>query len=110
MKRTEGPKGELYQELSELCRSWRAVPASYELWGVVKQGDRAQHVSLATEIWKGMYGGEEVALKVVGLSQGDGEIGTHDGPGGPRYDSAIKVAQRVSALQNSRSEARLLLC
>ena len=58
-------------ELSELCTRWYAVPTSYELTDVVKQGDRAQRTSQVTEIWKGTYNGEEVALKLLRLSQDD---------------------------------------
>ena len=69
--RKGGPKGEPYNELLELCTHWLAVPASYELRDVVKHGVRAQRVSRVTEIWKGMYFGEVVALKSVRLSQDD---------------------------------------
>ena len=91
MKRKEGPKGQLCDELLGLCRSWRVVPASYELRGVMRQGGRAQHVSLATEVWKGIYGGEEVALKVIELS---------GGMRWPRNNSLIMAAQKVSMLYN----------
>ena len=92
MKVKEGVKGELYHELLGLCRSWRAVPASYELRGVAKQGDHAEHYSMMATIWKGIYGGEEVALKVVELAQ--------DGGGWPQSSSYTMTAQQVSMLYN----------
>ena len=58
---------------------------SYELRGVMKQGGQAQRVSPMTEIWKGMYDGGAVALKVLRLSQGDPDI---------------KAAKHVSVLYN----------
>ncbi|KAF9779338.1 kinase-like domain-containing protein [Thelephora terrestris] len=70
-KRKDGPNGERFTELLQLCTRWHAVPASYELGDVVKQGNRAQHVSRVTQIWKGMHYGEVVALKVFGLPQDD---------------------------------------
>ena len=74
---------------------------------MVKQGDHAQHESLVTEIWKGIYGDEEVALKLVRLSQDDGGGG---GPRGLQHGSSIKAVQRVSAVHDPQSEAHLLLC
>ena len=90
----EGPKGKRYNELLELCTRWNAVPALYELEGVVRQGDQAKRVSQMTEIWKGTYDGEVVALKVLRLS---------------RDDPDIQVAQKVKALCNIQWEARILL-
>lgn len=86
-KKEGGLKGDHYLELLELCIRWHAVPVSYELGVVVKQGDHAQRISWVTEIWKGMHDGEVVALKVLRLSQ--------DNP-------AMKVAQQVSVLYNPR--------
>ena len=40
----------------------------YKLNGVVKEGLYARHNSQTTEIWKGRYKGEEVALKVIRVS------------------------------------------
>ncbi|KAF9785451.1 kinase-like domain-containing protein [Thelephora terrestris] len=68
--RKEGLKGERYIELLQLCTLWHTVPTSYELPGVVKQGDRALHASMMTEIWEGMCGGKVVALKVLRLHKG----------------------------------------
>ena len=90
MKRKEGPKGQLYDELLGLCRSWRAVPASYELRGVAKQGNYGEHYSMVATVWKGIYGGEEVALKVVELNQ-DGDI---------RRPQNNTAAQQVNMLYN----------
>ncbi|KAF9779332.1 kinase-like domain-containing protein [Thelephora terrestris] len=53
--RKDGPKGKRYSELLQLCARWNAVPASYELGGVLKRGDRPERVSWMTEIWKGRY-------------------------------------------------------
>ena len=83
-KTKEGPKGERETELLELCSRWHAVPASYELADVVKQGDHAIHTSHVTEIWKGVYGGEVIVLKVLRVSQGG--------------DPDVQKAQQVSNL------------
>jgi len=40
------------------------VPASYQLWGVKKTGS-PKSVSQETQVWKGKYNGELVALKVL---------------------------------------------
>lgn len=81
--RKEGPKGGRYHELLQLCIRWHALPASYELGDVAKQGDRAQRISWVTEIWKGVFDGKVVALKVLRLS---------------RDDTDRKMAQHVSVL------------
>ena len=64
----DGPKKKLYDELLELCTRWRAVPALYELRGVVMQEECAQNDPPATKIQKGMYRGEAVVLRVLRLS------------------------------------------
>ena len=71
MENQGGLKGNRYFELLRLCIRWHAVPVTYELGGVVKQGNHAQHTSWMTEIWKGVYDGETVALKGLRLSQDD---------------------------------------
>ena len=58
-------------ELRRLCGRYRTVPTSYRLEGVMKEGDRPQSVSQATEIWKGRYIDEVVAIKVLRESGGD---------------------------------------
>ena len=68
---------------------------SYELRGVIKQGGQAQHVSPMTEIWKGMYDGGVVALKVLRLSQGDPDI---------------KAAKHVSVLYSLNVGGSFVVC
>lgn len=70
----DGPKGELYEELVQLCSYWHTVPARYEPEGVVKQGNYAQHTSGLTAIWKGVYDDEVVALKVLSLPEDGGNV------------------------------------
>jgi len=55
---------ELVIELRRFCGNRRAVPPSYTLNDVVKEEDKARHISEETEIWKGRYGNKVVALKV----------------------------------------------
>ena len=83
----------------ELCTRWDAVPASYEISDVVAQGDRAQHISGVTEIWKGIYDGEVVAMKVLRLSR-DGGVLMHNGSGPSEDDVDIKMAKQVSVSYN----------
>jgi hypothetical protein len=78
-------KGQRIIELRKLCGKHRTVPTSYKLEGVEKGGERAgeegddvekegkvaQHNSKVTEIWKGRYKGEVVALKVIRVPQDD---------------------------------------
>jgi len=66
--------GQSIIELRKLCGKHRTVPASYELEGVKKEGDRAQRVSKATEIWTGRYDDKMVAVKVLRVSQEDPSI------------------------------------
>lgn len=42
----------------------------------MKEGDYPQSTSKAAEIWKGMYNGEVVALKVLRVPQGDPQAQT----------------------------------
>jgi len=50
------------------------IPTSYQIEGVVRDGDHSQHVSQAIEIWKGGYKGEVVALKVLKISRQNPDI------------------------------------
>ena len=58
-------------KLRELCGKYRTVPTSYRLVGVEKEGDRAQYISRTTEIWRGTYSGEVVALKILRVPRDD---------------------------------------
>jgi len=49
----------------KMCGYYCTVPASYELEGVTKEGDRPQSNFQDTEIWKGKYNGEAVVLKIL---------------------------------------------
>lgn len=40
----------------------------------MKEGDRAQRISQVTEIWKGRYNGEVVALKVLRAPRDDPHV------------------------------------
>jgi len=57
-------KGKNLIELRKLCGKYQTIPVSYQLEGVEKEGECAQRISTATEIWKGRYMGEVVALKI----------------------------------------------
>ena len=57
-----------------LCGRHCIVPTSYKLKGVVKEGDRAQRISQVTEIWKGRYNDEVVALKVLRVPRDDPHV------------------------------------
>jgi len=46
------------------CEVYRTVPTSYKLEDVVREGGHSQRISQETEIWKGRYKGEVVALRV----------------------------------------------
>ena len=50
------------------------VPISCRLKGVMKQGDAPQHTSRATELWKGVYNGQVVALKILRVHEGDPQV------------------------------------
>ena len=58
---------------------------SYKLEGVEKEGDNAQHISKAktTEIWKGRYKDEVVALKVLRVPRDDPHIQRAKSVSGP---------------------------
>ena len=68
---TSKSKGQSMVQLRKLCGKHRTIPRSYHLEGVEKGGDHAQHISRTTEIWKGMYKGDVVALKVLRVSRED---------------------------------------
>lgn len=67
-------KGKTIIELRRLCGRYSTVPSSYKLESAVKDGDRAQRISKVTEIWKGRYNGEVVALKVLRVPQDDSHL------------------------------------
>lgn len=67
-------KGKTVIELRRLCGHHRTVPNSYKLEGVVKEGTCAQRISQVTEIWKGRYNGEVVALKVLRVPRDDPHV------------------------------------
>ena len=56
-------------ELRTWCDTYRTVPTSYKLEGVVKEGGYSERISQETEIWKGRYKDEVVALKVPRVSR-----------------------------------------
>jgi hypothetical protein len=58
-------------ELLSLTQGHAIVPTSYKLEGVVRVGDHVQRVSRVSEMWKGSYKGELVALKVTKVSRRD---------------------------------------
>ena len=58
-------------QLRSLCGRHLTVPTSYKLEDVVKEGDRPQCISQVTEIWKGRYNDEAVALKVLRVPRDD---------------------------------------
>ena len=65
------PLAETAAELQKLCGIHNAIPTSYKLEGVVREGDRSQRMSQVIEIWKGRYKDEVVALKVYKVSRQD---------------------------------------
>ena len=67
-------KGKAIVELRRLCGHHRIVPALYKLEGVTKEGDCAQRISQVTEIWKGRYNDEVVALKVLRVPRDDPHV------------------------------------
>jgi len=82
-------KGKSIIELRKLCGKHRTVPTAYKLDGVEKEGECAQHNS-KTQIWKGRYKGDVVALKILRLPQEDPSI------------------QRIESVSKSRDLRRLL--
>jgi len=53
-----------------LCGTHDTVPTSYELEGVMREGDYRLRISRVIEIWKGRYKDESVALKVLKSRRG----------------------------------------
>ena len=54
----------------------------------MKEGNHAQHITVVTEIWKGRYNNEVVALKILRMARDDPQIQrtksvsvSHDSPG-----------------------------
>jgi hypothetical protein len=68
-------KGKSIIELRRLCGHYLTVPGSYRLEDVVKGGGPAQRISQVTEIWKGRYNDELVALKVLRVPREDPQVG-----------------------------------
>ena len=62
-------KGKRIIELWKLCGDHHTVPTPYKLESVVKRGEHPQRISKVTEIWKGVYRDEVVALKVLRVPQ-----------------------------------------
>lgn len=67
-------KGKVIIELRKLCGHYHTVPTAYKLEGVEKEGDCPRYQSNVTEIWKGRYRGQSVALKILRVSQDNPEI------------------------------------
>ena len=103
--REEGPKGKHYDKLVQLCTYWNTIPSLFELQGVVRQGDRAQHDSGDIEIWKGIYINKVVVLKVPRSMPQDQP---YDGVSAGLYSQSLrsitdpKAVQPVSALYNPK--------
>ena len=55
------------------------LPTSYNLEGVVREGDRSKRISQVIEIWKGRYKDEVVALKVLKVPRQDPQILAFEG-------------------------------
>lgn len=64
------PRGKRVIELRRLCGYHHTIPASYQLEGITKEGDQPLKISQVAKIWKGVYRGEVVALKVLRISWG----------------------------------------
>lgn len=64
-RRNPRPGREGVIELLKMCGYYCTVPASYQLEGITKEGDRPQSIFQDTEIWKGRYNGEVVVLKIL---------------------------------------------
>jgi hypothetical protein len=94
--------GNLYAELFQLCTFWHTVPVSYELKGVVKQGDSFLRISGMTEIWEGTYHGEVVALKVLQLPQNNDGVGERKDFNSNEDNSRTTKNKRVSVWHNFR--------
>ena len=56
------------------CYSDRTIPTSYNLEGVVREGDHSQRISKMIELWKGRYNDKAVTLKVLKVSLQDPHI------------------------------------
>lgn len=61
-------------ELANLCHQHRALPTLYKLDGVMNDQDRPQRISPETEIRRGRYKKEVVALKVLRVPRKDPDI------------------------------------
>jgi hypothetical protein len=78
----------------------------------MKLGDHAIRASGMTEIRKGMYDGEVVALKVLRLhgSKGNGDAEARKDFGFPKGDSDITTVKRVSVLYDPKQGPCLSFC
>ena len=89
-------KGKSIIELRRLCGKHLTVPGSYRLEGVVKEGDRAQHISQIIDIWKGRYNDEVVALKVLRVPREDPQVGKIKSVSTPCDTLGGRVVRRCS--------------
>jgi len=88
VRRNPGPGGAGVIELLTMCDYYHTVPASYQLEGVTKEGDRPKSIFPDTEIWEGKYDGKVVVLKVLR---------------GPRVDSHMQKTDTVSTSSDPQS-------
>ena len=91
--RIPGPGGKKEIELLRLCGYYCTVPAPYQLKSVAKEGDHPQSSSKQTEVWKGWYNGEVVAIKILR---------------GPEGDAHVRNTKRVSTICDPRESSPLL--
>ena len=68
------PVLETTAELAKLCYHHSTIPTSYELKGVMREGDHSHRISKVINIWKGSYEGKAVELKVLDMSRHDPHI------------------------------------
>ena len=55
----------------------------------MREGNHSQRISQVIEIWKGRYGGEAVALKVIKVSRRDPHILAFKRVSMPRYPREV---------------------
>jgi hexokinase len=77
-----------------LCTFWHTVPTSYELEVAVDEKFQDPCTFGMNKIWKGMYDGEVVAVKILRLHKDD--------CGSPRSGPDITIAKQVSVLYNPK--------
>ena len=66
--------GERTAKLRQLCGHHCTIPTSYQLEGVMREGDHSKRISESIEIWKGRYKDELVRLKVFKVSRRDPHV------------------------------------